>query len=321
MRGGWFPARRIAPLGEGFINDTLLVEADRGRFVLQRVNEKVFPDPWSIVEKVGRVVAHLQARAPDRVPAREPARDGGFGWQDEAGGVWRLWRYVENTRTLQALENLCQAREAARAFGELQVLLRDLDGPVPDPIPGFMQLAHYLQDFDVVVHAAGAEPAAESWVAFIHQRRDLAALFRERDRLVHGDCKVNNLLFDPVSDRVARVLDLDTVMLGHWAWDFGDLARSAAADADGFSVERLLALAEGFVPAAGIEPEPEALLMAPRYVALMLGVRFLTDHLRGDVYFRVEAPGDNLRRAESQFALLRAMEARESELRGRLKLL
>lgn len=320
MRGGWFEARRIAPLGEGFINDTLLVEAQRGRFVLQRINGAVFPDPWAIVEKVGRVVAFLEARAPGRVPHLEPARDGAWGWRDQAGGVWRLWRYVEHTRTLQALENLAQARAAGRAFGELQNLLRQLDFAVPDPIPGFMQLDHYLRELDAALASAPAPAAGVgAWLDLVGRHRDLAGLFTRRERLIHGDCKVNNLLFRDDTDAVARILDLDTIMEGNWAWDIGDLVRSAAAVGGQFSADRFLAVVEGFVPAAGIDADPEALLLAPRYVALMLAVRFLTDHLQGDRYFRVTTRGDNLRRAEAQFRLLQNMEDREGELRSRLE--
>ena len=320
VRAGWFEARRISPLGEGLVNDTLLVEADRGRFVLQRVNAAVFPDPWGIVEKVGRVVAFLERRAPGRVPRLEPTRDGTWGWRDEAGGVWRLWHYVEHARTLQSLENVAQARAAGQAFGELQSLLRALDSDVPDPIPGFLQLDHYLEELDAALQAAANLTAdVDRWVAVVDQRRDLAAVFVARDRLIHGDCKVNNLLFRADEDAVARILDLDTVMWGHWAWDFGDLVRSAAADGGEFSPQRFLALVEGFLPAAGIEADPDSLLLAPRYVALMLGVRFLTDHLRGDRYFRVTARGDNLQRAEEQFQLLQRMEEREAELRLRLE--
>jgi Ser/Thr protein kinase RdoA (MazF antagonist) len=320
MCEGWFDPRRLAPLGDGHINETLLVETDRGRFVLQRINERVFPDPQAVAEKVHRVVAYLQSAAPGRVPALEPTRRGDYVWRDDRGGFWRLWHYVENTRTLQELNNSRQAQSAGRAFGELQNLLRGFPSTVDDPVPGFMQLDHYLGAFETALNMASAPSAdAENLLGFIEPRRGLAELFAVRDRLVHADCKVDNLLFSVQSDEVVGILDLDTVMFGHWAWDFGDLARSAAVEAGGFSVDRLVALVKGFVPAAGIDPTPDELLMAPRYVALMLGVRFLTDHLRGDRYFRVTAPGDNLRRAREQFALLQDMEREESQLREFLR--
>ncbi len=320
MREGWFDPLRLAPLGDGFINETLLVETGRGRFVLQRINERVFPDPLGIAEKVQQVVAYLQSAAPGRVPALEPNRRGSYLWQDDGGGYWRLWHYAENTRTLQALENGRQARSAGRAFGEFQSLMKGFPSPVEDPMPGFMQLDCYLRDFAAAFDAASESPReAEDLLGFIDARRGLGELFAVRDRIVHADCKVNNLLFSAEADEVAGILDLDTVMFGHWAWDFGDLARSAALEGGSFSVDRLIALAKGFVPAAGIDPGPDELLMAPRYITLMLGVRFLTDHLRGDRYFRVTAPGDNLRRAEEQFALLEDMERTEAQLREALR--
>ncbi len=320
MREAWFDARTLRPLGDGHINDTLLVESSRGRFVLQRINERVFPDPQALQEKVSRVVVHLQAAAPGLVPELEPTRRGEHAWRDEAGGLWRLWRYVENTRTLQELDNDLQAEAAGLAFGKLQILLRDFPMTVPDPIPGFMQLDHYLRAFQTAL-GAGVEAQADAadWVGFIDRRRGLAALFGVRDRLVHGDCKVNNLLFHEHTDRVASILDLDTVMSGHWAWDFGDLTRSVASGKHGVAPELFVALAKGFVAAGGINPSVEELLLAPRYVALMLGVRFLTDHLQGDRYFKVTARGENLLRARGQFALLEVMERQEARLRGLLR--
>lgn len=320
LREGWFDGGRLAPLGDGYINQTLLVESGLGRFVLQRINEQVFPDPLGVAEKVHRVVAYLQSAAPGRVPALEPTRHGSYVWQDDRGGCWRLWRYAEHTRTLQALENSRQVQAAGRAFGELQSLMKGFPSPVEDPMPGFMQLDHYLRDFEAALDAATESfRDAEDLLGFIDRRRGLAELFAVRDRLVHADCKVNNLLFSEDGDDVVAILDLDTVMFGHWAWDFGDLARSGAVEGGRFSVSRLVALVEGFVPAAGIDPGVDELMMAPRYITLMLGVRFLTDHLRGNRYFRVTAPGDNLRRVGEQFALLEDMERKESQLREALR--
>jgi Ser/Thr protein kinase RdoA (MazF antagonist) len=320
LREGWFDALRLAPLGEGHINETLLVETGRGRYVLQRISDRVFPDPQAIADKVQGVIAHLQSVAPGRVPALEPTRLGGYVWRDGRDGLWRLWRYVENTRTLQQLENAVQAHAAGRAFGELQTHLRNFACAVADPVPGFMQLDHYLGAFDAVVDGAPALPGgAEEWFEFVGARRDLAGLFAVRDRLVHADCKVDNLLFHAEADEVVSILDLDTVMFGNWAWDFGDLVRSAATWRGTFSIDRFRALVQGFVSAAGVEPSVDELLLAPRYVAFMLGVRFLTDHLQGDRYFRIAAPGDNLHRARYQFALLQEMEREESRLRRTLQ--
>jgi Ser/Thr protein kinase RdoA (MazF antagonist) len=127
---------------------------------------------------------------------------------------------------------------------------------------------------------------------------------------------VNNLLFEPHRSRVVAVIDLDTVMRGHWAWDFGDLARSAAAGPKGLSVPRYRAVVSGFLRGAEVTADVEALVLAPRYVTVMLAARFLTDHLQGDRYFKVAARGDNLRRAGEQLRLLRTMVASDAAMRA-----
>ena len=332
---GWFApgtALSLGALGEGHINGTWLVGAPQGRFVLQRINERVFPEPRVLMAKVAAVVAHLHPRCRMRVPALLPTLSGASHYEDDEAGIWRLWEFVAGTRTLQALANAAQAQAAGGAFGAVQLALADLPDAVPDPIPGFMQLGHYLGLLDATVTECTPDSGAESVLAALPARRDLASLFARRDRLIHGDCKVNNLLFHARRDEVVCVLDLDTVMYGHWAWDFGDLVRSAAADlapvlaadvagagqpevAVAFSMTRFAAVVRGFVGSGATERDLDALVLAPRYVALMLAVRFLTDHLAGDRYFRVSAPGENLLRARQQLELLQQMERLERAMR------
>lgn len=311
---------RLAPLGAGHINDTWLVQtADGARFVLQRLSAAVFPDPEQVAAKVARVTRHLQRHGAVRVPELLPAGDRHWH-RDDAGGVWRLWEFVGGARSLQRLESPAQGRAAGAAFGRLQRALAELPGPVPDPIPGFMQLGHYLTELEAAARAASIDAGVAVALEAVERRRDLAALFTARDRLIHGDGKIDNLLFAPASDEVLYVLDLDTVMYGHWAWDFGDLSRSAAADGGRVNVARFASLARGFVESGALASGPsgaerrEALLLAPRHVALMLAVRFLTDHLRGDRYFKVGARGENLGRALGQLELLVDMEREERAL-------
>jgi Ser/Thr protein kinase RdoA (MazF antagonist) len=320
----------VTPLGDGYINDTWLVATGERRLVLQRINQRVFPEPQALMAKVAAVVDHLHSarrsagnagRGGIAVPALLPTRTGASCFDDPQGGVWRAWQYLGRTRTLQELGNPAQAQAAGRAFGALQLALLDMPGEVPDPIPGFMQLAHYLDRLDHAV--ARCDVASDAAVALqaVAARRDLATAFERQKRLIHGDCKVNNLLFHEQRDEVVCVIDLDTVMRGHWAWDFGDLVRSAAADLSGaatrarFDVERFGAAARGFVGSGAVARDIDALVLAPRYVALMLAVRFLTDHLEDDRYFKVKVPGENLLRARQQLDLVAAMEGQEREMR------
>ncbi len=303
------------PLGEGHINDTWLVVSPAGRFVLQRLSAAVFPHPAEVAAKVSRVVEHLSRGKRVPVPALLATTSGGRWHEDDHGAVWRLWEYLAGTRALQRLATPDQGRAAGAAFGTFQLAVADLPGGATEPVPGFLQLPRYLSELDA---AAGtpADGAVEAALDFIDSRRQSALPFTEPDRLIHGDCKINNLLFHAHRDEVAAVIDLDTVMLGHWAWDFGDLARSAAAGVEGFDVSRFAAVAAGFTRSGALQNGAggdvvDALVQAPRHVALMLGVRFLTDHLRGDRYFKVAYAGENLDRARHQLALVDDMERQE----------
>ncbi len=321
--GAWLEVdAALEPLGAGHINDTWLVR-HRGRgYVLQRISDAVFPDPVGVAKQVAEVVAYLEAghgrSSGIAVPPLMAGRSG-ERWHRDESGVWRLWRQVTPARTLEPLRTVAQAESAGRAFGAFQAATADLDlSDRPDPIPGFLQLGEYLKVLDRMLDAADGMdgPAAEDAVAFIDARRDLAGELSGRDRTIHGDCKVDNLLFHPRRDEVVAVIDLDTVMHGNWAWDFGDLVRSAAVSPrGGIDVDLFAALVRGFVPAAGVAAGSDDLVLAPRYVALMLGVRFLTDHLAGDRYFKVSVRGENLARARRQLALAADMEAREADLR------
>ena len=309
MGDGWGLTGEVSALGAGHINDTYLVAGDEDRWVLQRINAEVFVDPASLMRNTERVVAHLQSRAPGFVPALVRTAAGTSFHVDEHGNYWRVSSFVAGAYSLQSLQNTDQARAAGRAFARYQNLLADLPGPeLPDPIDGFLRLQRYLEDFE----ALGS--AADVWRGFVDERESLQRSLLETNGYIHGDCKVNNLLFRDGTDEVASVVDLDTTMRGHWAWDFGDLVRSGAASAAGFSLELFAALADGFVSEKIGPLDAWDLVVAPRYVCLMLGVRFLTDHLQGDRYFKVSARGENLERAERQFRLLEAMEACEAEM-------
>jgi N-acetylhexosamine 1-kinase len=308
----------LEPHTGGHINDTWFVTTDRGaRYVLQRINRKVFVDAAGVAANTARVVETIERRAPGLVPRLVRARDGGAAVID-ADDVYRMLAFVEG-RVLAGLETIEQARAAGLAFGRFQEALAHYDASHHVvPIPRFHQLAWQLERFDAVLERPRSERAAVA-------ADDVAAVQRERTRvegeslgprgMIHGDGKVTNLLFD-ADDRVRAVLDLDTVMVGALSWDFGDLVRSAAAlgaeDAPdiAFSVDRFEALARGYVRGAGdlVTADLRAALgSVAAYMAYMLSLRFLIDYLDGDTYFRVAHPQHNLVRARSQFRLFRAI--------------
>jgi hypothetical protein len=324
--------------GRGRIHETWLVLCDGGRrYVFQQLNARVFRDLDAVMENIARVTAHLErglARAP--TPALRPLRVvptcGGASWlsQPPAGG-WRAYEFVEGTATLERAETPEQAYQAARAFGAFAALLADLPPPpLRETISGFHDTAARVR---ALREAAGRDP--HSRVAGARRELDLAlanaelaerlpALVRAgrlRLRVVHNDTKLNNVLFDAATGCAACVIDLDTVMPGYLAYDFGDLVRSAgnAAPEDGadpaqakLRLPLFEAIARGYVEGAGPvldAGDRASLLFAAPLITFEIAVRFLTDHLAGDTYFRVARPGQNLERCRVQLALLASMQA------------
>lgn len=338
LRVAWFDgvaSDALQPLGDGHINDTFLVQipartgsAASDQYVLQQISARVFTDPLQVMDNVGRVLGHC---ADTELPLPEliSSRQGTTFWTDDSGSVWRLWRFRQNTRVLSAPLLAEEARQAGWAFGTFQRLMSTLpEPPLPPVLNGFLDLRHYLQEYDRAVAESDPVPCRDEQ-NFIAAARDVLVdrLLPGRD-CIHGDCKLDNLLFAAGSSTLDCVIDLDTVMLGHWAWDFGDLARSIATTEGSVVPDLVIAAALGFCAGKGIGGSADSaesssqlvdtLLEAPGYVTFMLAVRFLTDHLRGDQYFKVVRAGDNLRRARDQIALYRNFAEHLPELRNRL---
>ena len=313
---GWFSAERVSAFGDGHINDTFLVAASGKRFVLQRINQLVFENPGRVMGNLSRVLdffgRHSDGEKCDLLPELCLTRAGSSAYESETGQLWRLWRYVEGSRVVAATNDPEIARAAGAAFGRFQHVMAQF--PEPELLPtieGFHQLPHYLVEFDEARTQADAEVNRQI-VQFVEARVNLAEMFNENNCYIHGDCKLNNLLFSEHDTRVLSIVDLDTIMRGHWAWDFGDLTRSLLSGG-GLNVTseplRLFeAVVRGFLETSPVTADPAELTIAPRYMAFMLGVRFLTDHLNGDRYFKVSHSGENLQRAQQQFQLVAQLE-------------
>ena len=308
LRSAWLRAAEVRPVGDGLINDTYLVHGEGKPLILQRVNRSVFRDTGLLMDNVARVSAHLAGKRRAWAPTLVPTA-AGRSWASADDEVWRLWTYLPGASALATVEDDHQAFVAGSGFGRTYRWLQDLDGPrLEDSIPGFLQLGHYLDEFD------GCRGAPGNLAAAVDARRSLADRFRERTGYIHGDCRIEHLALDEAGN-AAGVLDLDTVMWGNWAWEFGDLVRSLSGDRPDPS--RFEAAARGYLGEAGVEASAEDLTFAPRYTAFMLGVRFLTDHLRGDPYFKTTVPGENLERAAAQFRLVETLESMEREMTAR----
>ena len=305
----WSQVVELRPLGEGHIHDTYRVKRKDGSYsVLQKFNEYVFRDSALVMAQTERWLQAWTEQDQYTVPELLINLAGDVTVRNESG-LWRMWRYVEGSRVVDPVSNVTQALEVGKAFAAFQVSLETMSGdPFTDPIDGFLDLGHYLDAFAEVATRAPRDARA-----IIDAQSDVAGLLSQRHCHIHGDCKVNNALFDASEDRVAAIIDFDTAMYGHWAWDFGDLIRSVCFSSGGYDASLYQACLQGF-----IENQPRAnvaeAVIAPRYVTLMLGIRFLTDHLSGDQYFKVDYPGENLYRAEGQFALLREFDANQGAM-------
>ena len=300
-------AAPIQPVAAGHINDTYAVGE---RFILQRLNRFVFRNPETVMRNLDKALAHEGGK---RLIAPIRKADGATFTVDREGDYWRLLPHVPS-RSLQTLPDAL-LETAAEAFGGFLATFADFTQPLEPVINGFHDLSHYLGRFD----------DAASTRATDAERREVDALrhhFRpgEKEQVIHGDCKVNNVLFHPDKDAVVAVIDLDTLMFGHPAWDFGDLARTAFVGAEeanpamALSLPRFERLCRGFFAAFDGVNEVAPYATAPAYMSFMLAVRFLTDHLEGDVYFKVSRRGDNLLRARSQLALARQFQSAAPQL-------
>ena len=309
---------RIHRYGSGNINDSYRLRAlDGGDYLLQRINRAVFVRPECIAHNLER----LYAAQPDRLPEILRTTDGGLLHRDAGGEFWRLYRFVRGSRHMDIAATRELAREAGRAFGAFLNETRRLPpDDFEDTMTGFHDLRARLGAFERAagIDAHGRARHAQDACAAIERFSHLGTIEFPRDRIAHNDCKISNVLFDADGPRALCVVDLDTVMPGAAGFDFGDLIRSAAARTDenetdatriGLDLARVEAIASGFCAATTLTPvEKDTLVDGILCVTFMLAVRFLTDHLEGDTYFRTTYVDHNLDRARNQLALLRDMD-------------
>ena len=308
--------KAAAPYGSGHINETFLAEYDEGgrrvRYLHQRLNRRVFPDPVSVMENIRRVLEHLRRKLAAIAPSQRerrvlelvPARDGAGFWRDEEGVVWRTYRFLEGTRCVDVAETPAQVLEAARAFGGFQRMLLDLPGErLHETIPHFHDTPRRLEALGraVAADAAGRVVPARAEIEFAVSREPLAgALTRLRDngelaeRVIHNDTKLNNVLLDESTGEALCVIDLDTVMPGLGPWDFGDLVRSAAnraaedeRDLSRAQVDPLFftAIAKGWMESLETVLSPaerRALVTGAKVINQECGIRLQTDQLEGE---------------------------------------
>jgi Ser/Thr protein kinase RdoA (MazF antagonist) len=313
----------VDPHTLGHINDGYLVVAGGRRYLLQRLNPFVFPDPDAVMTNVSTVTDHLRAKG-ERTLTLVTTRDGATSWLAADEATWRMYEYVDGVRPLE-VRSPADAALVGRTFGRFHRLLADLDvSHLRVSLPGFHDPARRFDALqaavadDVCGRAPGVTDELDG-VAGLGYLVDAAdALAAAPTRVTHNDAKAANLLDDETRASPPIVVDLDTVMPGSVLWDVGDMVRSTTGTAEEdtsetgatFDAARYQALLDAYVDDAGdllTDAERRALPVAGPVVTYEQAIRFLTDHLMGDVYFRVGRPGHNLDRTRNQLALLRSM--------------
>lgn len=314
------------------------------RFILQRINEKVFKTPIDVMKNVERVTRHINLKVLRAKNDRGgqtlnlyPSREGKSYIHGPNGGIWRCYNNIEGCITYDVAESTRQAYQAARAFGSFQNLISDLDpSKIRETIPNFhntpQRFQNLLQSAKIDAHQRAQEVQPEldfvlSQQAYIPKLIELTQANLIPTRITHNDTKINNVMFDEETDEAVCVIDLDTVMPGLSLYDFGDLMRSATSPTDEdetnldlvhMEMPMFQALVEGYIEGCNgclNHHEISNLALAGKLMTLEVGMRFLTDYLDGDIYFRAHREKHNLDRARNQFALVRSITSQESEIK------
>lgn len=319
----------IERISTGLINQTFLLTCagpvHRARYILQNLNETVFTEPTLVMENIVLVTEHLLHRGHKDGLVLIPTLHGDRWLTEPDGGIWRCFPFIEGTRSFERISNPRMAFRAGQAFGEFQKSLTTLDPQqLHTTIENFHHTPGYFSRFLGVVERdpVGRAKDAEEEIRIAMQFEVLKGRLVEADlptRITHNDTKISNVLFPLDETRAATVIDLDTVMPGCALYDYGDLIRSAAANACedesdltkvSLRKELTSALTEGYLSAANsfLTAAERALLpISVQVITFELALRFLTDHLCGDSYFRCDYKGQNLVRAKNQLALLKSM--------------
>lgn len=342
------------PFGSGHINDTYQVTYDQGgirlHYTLQRINSLVFKRPDLVMENVDRVTRHIReqirktnATTRKRTIVLLRTADNKPYVIDGEGNYWRCYVFIENARSYEVLENERQAFYVAQSFGQFQCDLVDLDGPrLHETIPHFHDTPKRLEALKKAFaeDKYGRAAHVRQEMDFVLSRQEMTEhLLRHNaageipERITHNDTKVNNILMDDLSGEGMCVIDLDTVMPGLALYDFGDMVRAGTSPAEEDEVDlskvfmrfsMYEALLRGYVSATGnvlTEAELYHLPLSGMVITLEVGMRFLTDYLEGDVYFKTRRPEHNLERCRNQFKLVSSMEEQLDKMKDLLKTL
>lgn len=321
-----FSNDQIKPLGNGHINQTFLLDGPV-KFVLQRINTKVFTQPEIIASNLSHAAQFLNKNFPSYLfLTATKTKSGDDMMFDEGGHPWRLFPYISNTITLESVSTPEEAFEAARGFAALTKRLDKVDLRKFYPtIDRFQDLTWRFEQLQDAIRNAGeerkleAEPAIEQALSFQYLVDEYVHLIqsgRLKLRVVHNDTKINNILFDTRSNKATAVIDLDTLMPGYFIYDLGDMVRTFVSPVSEeeqdlsrvtFRFPFYQKLIEGYLSEMGDcldDDEKKAIPFAGMMMTYIMAIRFLADYLNGDIYYHTEYAGQNLVRANNQLRLL-----------------
>ena len=332
----------------GHINETYTATYDQGgtrvRYIHQKINRHVFKNPAAVMKNVMRVTTHLRKKheegnvrdATRRSLVVIPTRDGKSYYQNGDNEVWRTFVFVEGVETFEAVQTPEQAFQAGRAFGEFQSLLVDLPGErLCETIPAFHDTRKRFAALQSAIERDRYNRAqnAKEEIEFALQHEpivdvilDAMAKGRIPERVTHNDTKFNNVMLDVMSGEAMCIVDLDTVMPGCALYDFGDMVRTTTSptledELDLSKVKMQMPmfkkLADGYLSTAGrflTKAEKAQIAFSGKLITFEIGIRFLTDFLSGDTYFRIHRPSHNLDRCRTQFKLVESIEHQEEAM-------
>ncbi|MEG0013765.1 MAG: aminoglycoside phosphotransferase family protein [Cellulosilyticaceae bacterium] len=342
----------VDPWGNGHINDTFVIKIITnnmpGKYILQKINKNVFTNPAEVMENIEKITAHLKTKIAayggdvnretlNIIPTKENANYA----IDSQGDYWRVFAFIDHAISYEIISNPNDFYNSAKAFGKFQKLLADFPADtLHETIPNFH---HTISRYETFLEAVkndkmGRAKDVQSDIQFVIDRKqDTETLLHMLEagelplRVTHNDTKINNVMVDESTGEGICVIDLDTVMPGLSLYDFGDSIRSGATsgledEPDLSKIWMELPLFEiytkGFMESVGDALTENEVLMLPMGAKVMTfecGIRFLTDHLNGDTYFKIHREGHNLDRARTQFKLVSDMEAKWSEMMGIVK--
>jgi hypothetical protein len=326
------------PYGSGHINDSFLVKNEHAagpHYLLQRINTSIFPNVEALTENMLRVTAHLKAKLANGSgdPLKEvmtliPTHDGKYHHQDPAGNYWRMLYFLSNTRSYDMVSTEKQAYEGGKAFGKFQSMLSDFPSKdLYEVIPNFHNIQFRLAQLQEAIERNLADrlDTVGKELDFVKAHADAMLYFQQAEtesslpkRVTHNDTKFNNVLLDS-NDEAQCVIDLETVMEGYVAYDFGDAIRTiintaSEDEADLSKINLNLSLfqayTKGYLKNAAAfltDLEIQSLIKGVLLFPYMQGVRFLTDHLNGDTYYKIKFSNHNLQRARAQFQLFQVL--------------